>query len=432
MSLVIEGGSSIDPSDKPGLMHITSDMLDEGAGKRSAMEISGAVSDLGASLSTGTGVDASMVSLTVLKKNFSSAFSILADVVARPRFEAKEFKRASDLWRNDLKARADDPSKVARVVNAAVLYGPGTPYGHPSDGLLEGAEKIDLATVKKFYAENFRPDRAVLVVAGDITRGEVEAAVAADLASWKAPKGAAKQGPNSSMLAPRKAADRPKIVLVDRPKAPQSVIAVIREGVTASEPDAIRIDLVNTPLGGSFTSRLNQNLREEKHWAYGARTAFLSTRGKGAFWALASVETSATGPALKETLRELEKMAKEGPTAEEVDKAKAQDRADMLKTFETISETADRLAMLARLGLPPMYDAEATRVRQSQKVEEVAALAKAQVDPASATVIVVGPKDAVWADLVGLGLGEPALWDAEGKPVVAAAKAEAKPKGKAK
>lgn len=435
MSLVIEGGSSIDPSDKPGLMHITTDMLDEGAGKRSAIEISGAVSDLGASLSIHTGVDASTLSVTVLKKNFSPAFSILADVVARPKFDAKEFKRVSELWRNDLKSRPDEPSRVARVVNAAVLYGPGTPYGHPSDGLLEAAEKIDLTTIKKFYAENIRPDRAVLVVAGDITRSEVEAAIDADLGSWKAPKAPAKKDPKVTIPGPRKAADRPKIVLVDRPKAPQSVIAVVREGLMASEPDAIRIDLVNTPLGGSFTSRLNQNLREEKHWAYGARTAFLGTRGKGAFWALASVETPATGPALKETLRELEKMAKEGPTAEEVEKAKAQDRADMLKTFETISDTADRLASLAQLGLPPTYDAEATRVRQSQKVEEVAALAKAQVDPASATIIVVGPKEAIWSDLMALGLGEPALWDAEGKPVVATAAAKAeepkdKPKGK--
>lgn len=437
MSLVVAGGSSIDPADKPGLMHITTDMLDEGAGKRSAIEISAAVADLGASMGLGTGVDASSLSLTVLKKNFSAAFSIFADVVVRPQFDAKEFKRVSELWRNDLKSRPDEPSRVARVVNAAVLYGPGTPYGHPSDGLFEAAEKIDLSAVKQFYTENFRPDRSVLVVAGDITRAELTTAIDANLGAWKAPAGAAKKPTKVDALAPRPAAERPKIVLVDRPKAPQSVIAIIRDGVMASEPDAIRMDLVNTPLGGSFTSRLNQNLREEKHWAYGAASFFLATRGKGGFWAMASVETPATGPALKEALRELDKMAKEGPTAEELDKAKAQDQADLLRTFETISETADRLAVLARLSLPPTYDADASLARQAVKLPEVAALAKAHVDPASATIVVVGPKEAVWKDLLALGLGEPALWDAEGRPVVADAtkkddvkKDALKPKGK--
>jgi predicted Zn-dependent peptidase len=383
------------------------------------------VSELGASLGISAGVDATTVSLTVLKKNFGKAFSIFADVVVRPQLEASDFKRVSDLWRNDLKSRADEPSRVAQVVNAAVLYGPGTPYGHPSDGLMEAAEKIDLSMVKKFYAETFRPDRAVLVVAGDITRAELTVAIDADLGSWKAPKSAAKKPTKEALPAPRPASERPKIVLVDRPKAPQSVIAIIREGVMASEPDAIRIDLVNTPLGGSFTSRLNQNLREEKHWAYGAGSYFLGTRGKGAFWAMASVETAATGPALKEALRELEKMAKEGPTAEELDKAKAQDRADLLSNFETISSTANRLSMLARLGLPPTYDADAGLSKQSQTLADVASLAKAHVDPASATIVVVGPKEAVWKDLLGLGLGEPAMWDAEGKPVVAGPPAKA-------
>ena len=435
-ALVLVGGSSADPTDKPGLMHIMTDMLDEGAGKRSAIEISGAMSDLGSAIGLRTGIDASTVSMTVLKKNFGAAFSIFADVVTRPQFDAKEFKRVSDLWRNDLKARPDEPSRVAQVVNAAVLYGPGTPYGHPSDGFFDTAEKIELDAVKKFYAENVRPDKAVLVVAGDITREELTAAIDANLGTWKAPGGAKKPG-KPTIHEPLPAAKRPKIVLVDRPKAPQSVIAVIRDGVMASEPDAIRIDLVNTPLGGSFTSRLNQNLREEKHWAYGARSMFFGTRGKGAFWAMASVETAATGPALSETLKELDKIAKEGITADELEKAKAQDRADLVQTFETISATAGRLADLARLGLPPTYDADASLSRQSQTLADVTALAKTHLDSSTATIVVVGPKDAVWKDLVGLGRGEPVMWDPEGRPVVAGAEVKKdekkdapKPKGK--
>lgn len=418
LTLVMAGGSSVDPADKPGLMHITVDMLDEGAGARSAIEISGAIADLGASMEVHAGIDSSSASLTVLKKNIGPAIAIFSDVIMRPQFDAKEFKRVSELWQNDLKSRADEPSRVASLVNTAVLYGPGTPYGHPRDGFLDVARKIDLPTVKKFYAEQIRPERSILVVAGDITKDELVKAIEPNLAAWKASTPAPKKPEKPVVHQPKGPNERPKIVLVDRPDAPQSIITVVRDGVMASEPDAIRVDLVNTPLGAGFTSRLNQNLREEKHWAYGARSMFIEARGKGGFLASAAVETPATGPALKEMLRELEKMAAEGPTAEELEKAKAQDRADMLQTFETINGTAGRLASLARLGLPPTHDVDASLSRQSQKLVDVVALAKAHVDPGPATIVVVGPKALVWKDLVALGRGEPVLWDAEGKPVV--------------
>ncbi|HVK69374.1 MAG TPA: pitrilysin family protein [Polyangium sp.] len=427
--LVVRGGSSADPANQPGLMHITTDMLDEGAGKRSAVEVSSGINDLGATLALGTSADASVLSLTVLKNNFNAAFGIFSDVVARPHFDAKEWKRVSELWQNNLKKRSDEPMSVSRVINAAVLFGPETPYGHPADGSLEAASKLDLKAVKRFYTESFRPDRAVLVVAGDISRKEVTDIVDAQLGAWKAPP--AKAVPKQADFpGPRAASARPKLVLVDRPGAPQSVIAVVRDGVAASDPLLPRLELINTALGGSFTSRLNMNLREEHHWAYGAGSTFQESRNKGGFWAIASVETPATGVALKEMLSELSKMAASGPTAEELEKAKAQDRADLMQTYETVSGTARRLATLARLGLPPGHDSEATRARQSATLAEVTTLAKTHVDPTSATVIVVGPREAVGPQLATLGLGEPEAWDPEGKPANAAAKPEAKPADK--
>ncbi|MDI3287691.1 pitrilysin family protein [Polyangium sp. 15x6] len=428
--LVVRGGSSADPAKLPGLMHITTDMLDEGAGKRSAVEVSSGINDLGATLALGTSADASILSLTVLKNNFNAAFGIFSDVVARPHFDAKEWKRVSELWQNNLKKRSDEPMSVSRVLNAAVLFGPDTPYGHPADGSLEAATKLDLPTVKRFYTESFRPDRAVLVVAGDISRKEVTDIVDAQLGAWKAPP--AKAAPKQADLpGPRPASARPKLVLVDRPGAPQSVIAVVRDGVAANDPALPRLELINTALGGSFTSRLNMNLREEHHWAYGAGSTFQESRNKGGFWAIASVETPATGVALKEMLSELSKMAASGPTAEELEKAKAQDRADLMQTYETVSGTARRLATLARLGLSPAHDSEATRARQSATLTDVTALAKTHVDPGAATVIVVGPREAVGPQLATLGLGEPELWDPEGKPANAAAKPADQPAAKA-
>ncbi len=416
ISVAISSGSASDPKDLAGLAHITADMLDEGAGKRNAVDLSTAVNDLGATLNTGATTDGAASSPSVLKKNFTPAFALLADVVARPRFEAKEWKRVSDLWKGDLKKRADDPMSVARVVTHAVLYGADTAYGHPSDGLLASAPKIDLGAVKAFYAKSWRPDRATLVAAGDLSKDELAKAIDAAFGAWKAP--ATPPPPAPELTGVR--AERLRLVLVDRSDAPQSVITVVREGVAASDPKAPLLDLINTALGGSFTSRLNQNLREDHGWTYGARSGFAETRGQGWFSASAAVVTEQTGPSLKEMLGELGKMAESGLTEEEFGKVKAQDRADLVQTYETVNGVSARLGALAMLSLPPNFDAQASRVRQAATAQQLAALDRA-VDAKGATIVVVGPAATVVPQLAKIGLSNPEFWDPEGFPKKAAA-----------
>nr|AYM54419.1 zinc protease [Phaselicystis flava] len=414
-TIVIPVGSSSDPAQKAGLAHITADMLDEGAGKRNAVEVSTAINDLGATLATGASVDGSFASVGSLKKNFKPAFAILADVIARPRLDAREWKRVSDLWKNDLRKRSQDPALVSRVVTGAVLYGPGTPYGHPTTGLVADAANVGLGDVKSFYAGAWRPEHAILAVSGDVTKAEVMEVIEGSLGGWKAAAGAKIEAPKAQ--SPRSGA--PKLVLVDRPGAPQSVIAVVREGVAASDPRAPLLELINTALGGSFTSRLNQNLREEKGWSYGARSAFTEARGTGMFNARASVVKEQTGPSVQETLRELSQMAKEGLTEEELAKVKAQDRAELVQTYEGVQGMAQRLGALAMLALPPDFDMAASRARQQATRDRLRELAVA-VDPGAATVVVVGPKAEVLPQLTKLGLGEPEMWDPEGFPLAAA------------
>lgn len=415
VALALPWGSAADPASEAGLAHITADMLDEGAGRRDALQISSAINDLGASLGLGVRSDGSFASLTVLKKNFTPAFAILSDVIVRPRFDTKEWARVSELWQNGLKKRGDDPAQVARVASGAALYGPGSPYGHPTDGTLESAQKIKIGDVKAFYKSAWRPDRAVLVVVGDITRDEILQAINREMKDWKAPK---EPPPPEVTQASAAGWKRPRLVLVDRPGAPQSVIMVVREGVSASDRRAPLLGLINTALGGSFTSRLNQNLREEHGWSYGAASAFTESRSPGAFVARASVVTEATGPALKEMLGELAKMADSGLTQDEFAKVRAQDRADLVQTYETTGGTAQRMAVLALLGLPATFDAAATEARQKATLARLAELSAA-VDPKTATVVVVGPRDKVVPQLDALKLGEPQLWDVEGRPVQA-------------
>lgn len=411
-ALVVPAGSASDPKGKEGLASVTADMLDEAAGKRTALELSSAVADLGASLATGASTDGSFVALSVLKKNFEPAFALLSDVVARPRFDAGDFRRVAELWKNDLRQRAEDPARVSAVVTRAVVFGAGSPYAHPPEGLLASTAHVDLPAITSFYSQHWRPERAVLVIVGEVTRAEVTRAVEQGLGSWR-PRGRAAVAA-VAMLPPAPA--RPKLVLVDRPGAPQSVVAVARDGVAAEDPSAPLLDLINVALGGSFTSRLNQNLREEHGYTYGARSAFVEARRGGSFVARAAVSTPVTGAALKELLGELGTMAAEGLRPGELEKARAQARSELVRAYETINGLSRHLAGLAMVGLPASFDATAALKREAATLPELAALAP-RVDPRPATVIVVGPRAEVLEQLAPLQLGEPALWDAEGQPI---------------
>lgn len=417
VSVALPVGSADDPPGKEGLASITADMLDEGAGSRSAIDVSTALQDLGVNLSTRVSLDGTMVSLTVLKKSFGQAFGILADVIARPRFEDKEWKRVSDLWKSSLIKRADDPAGVARVIGQIAVFGRNHPYGHPTDGFLASAGNVDLAAVKAFHASRYRPEKIVLAVAGDITKDEIARAVTDAFGAWKA-SGPAPEAP-AAAAAPPKA---PALVLVDRPDAPQSVIAVARQGIVMQAPEAPLYDLINTALGGSFTSRLNQNLREDHGWTYGAGSAFSETRRGGVFTARAAVETKHTGPALDEMLKELRNMAAKGLTEDELAKVRAQDRADLVQAYESVGGIAGRYAMLSTLGLDAGYDAAASRKRQTATLADLAKIGQA-VDPTGATIIVVGPRKDVGPMLAKLG--EPVIWDTEGNPPKADAAAPA-------
>lgn len=415
LALMVPTGSADDPSDRPGLAHVTANMLDEGAGSRGALALSTAVEDLGARLSTSAALDDSLIALTVIKKHLELGFELFADVVARPRFEESEYRRVNELWQNALKRRDDDPMAVARVVRAAVLFGADSPYGHPTSGRLDVAEKLTLDEVKAFYAKHYRPDRATLVVAGDLDRAEFERLFAKHLSSWKRPS-----TPAPARAVPTPPVDaRPRLVLVDRADAPQSVLSYVAPGVRAGEASAAPLELVNTALGGSFASRLNQNLREDHHWTYGARSSFLETRGQGAFIAQAPVFVDATAPALRELINEIQRMRDGGPTDDEIERGRARDVFELMQTQETLGHFVSRLADLAALGLSPDYDSKASVARQAATRDTLAKLAREHLDPSKASIVVVGPRAVLEPQLGVLGLGEPELWSAEGSPVAA-------------
>jgi len=417
IQIVVPAGAASDPDGKGGLALATANMLDEGAGARGALDISRDIDRLGATLSTGAYADYAFASLTTLKKNLAAASAIFGDVLGKPTFSPVEWRRVHDLWENDLRARQSEPDAVANVVALRQVFGDG-PYGHPTNGTLKSAAKVALDDVKKFYAAEWRPDRATCVVAGDVNRVELDPILDQVLAAWKAPKPDPKAEAEAKAQAEAKALARAKllairvgpapagrrVVIVDRADAPQSVLALAKPGVAANDPEAPPLVRINTALGGSFTSRLNQDLREEHGWSYGAKSRFSFQRSRGIFMAQAAVHTEHTGDALKAMIADVEAIAREGLTDEEVEKTRLIARGELVDSFESVEAAARRLARNAGVGLPPDHEVKASAALDRASKEDLRKLAAKHVDPTSAVVVIVGPRTKIQPQLEKIGI----------------------------
>ncbi len=428
MTLTVPTGSASDATFKSGaggLVMMTADMLDEGAGSRGSIELSRAEDALGATIETTANPDESRVSLTVLKKNLAPAFALFSDIVARPRFDPAEWKREYDSVLNDLTERASDPEEVAKVAVRAALFGASHPYGHPVEGTLASARTWTLGDVRRVYRDVWRPDRAILVVVGDVTQAELRALVDAKegLAAWRAPKSA----PPAPLAPAAPTGPWPKLVLVDRPDAPQSVIAVARPGVAASDPAAPVAVRANVVLGGGFSSRLNTDLRDEHGYTYSASSQLGVDRGVGSFVASAAVTTEKTGEALTAMLADIAGYAQGGLTDAEVDKSRSKSRADLVELFEGVDRAAAHLALDASLGLGPDYEQVAAAKKGAATKADLDAQAKLRFDPAAAVVVVVGPRADVEPQLRALGYQDIQYRDPDGNIVKPAPLARAAP-----
>jgi zinc protease len=411
--MTVPTGASSDPAGKGGLAYVTANMLDEGAGKRGAIDLARAIDDLGARIDTDANADATFVSLAVLKGNLGDAFAIYGDVVARPRLEATEFKRVKDLWHNELLERAKEPDATARVVYRVALFGSNHPYGHPWDGTAKSAAAVGIDDVRSFYKAEWRPDRATLACAGDTTQAELEPLLQSAFGAWKAPATPAPP----PLAPPAPTAGWPQVVVVDRPDAPQVVIAVVRPGVSASSPDLAALWRVNAAIGGSFTSRLNEDLREAHGFTYGAGSRYSVSRGPGLLVSSADVVTDKTGEAVDLMLTDLHKFADGGLTDAEVDKTRSEARADLVSAYEMVERIAGHLAGDASLGLPPDFQATTAKARDAATKTDLDAIAKRLYSPDGAMLVMVGPKAKLEAVIEALHLPPPSIRDADGRVV---------------
>ncbi len=410
VTLAFNAGAFYDPKGKEGLSHITAQMLDEGAGKHDGSALAAAFESLGTSLHIEVDADAAYFSFTVLKENLAPAVALLADVIQRPRFAEKDFARAHGLWVDALKARADDADSVARVVMRKVVLATRAP-AHPWAGTLAGASKVNLADVRRHHAKFYQSSIAHFAVAGDVSSIALTHVLESTFGEWKhAPAWRAVTAGGVERAPAR-------LVVVDRPGAPQAVVGFARVGLAARDASLPGVMRANIALGGSFTSRLNQDLREKHGWTYGARSAFSVSSSPGLMVAWAAVQTDATIDASKALLADVREFAGKGLTDDEVSKTLATMNAEFVRSYSTIDAMSARLAQHAIFGKPLDADVQLLKVATSLDRSALNALAKQYFATNEGTFVIVGPLERFRARLSELGLGDPQLRDAEGEVI---------------
>jgi zinc protease len=402
--LVVDAGYAADQFASPGAASLTMDMIDEGTKTRSALEISEALDRLGANLQAGSSLDSSGVSLSALKENLDESLDIFADVLLNPTFPQADFARLQKQRMARIGQEKAQPVGIALRLLPELIFGNGHAYGNPltGSGTEAAVAKMTREDLAKFHRTWFQPGNATLIVAGDTTLAEIVPKLEAKLGAWKGDTAP----PRKNLTAvpyPKKRA----VYLVDRPDAMQSMIIAGVPAPPTNNPDEIAIEAMNTILGGSFTSRINMNLREDKHWAYGARTILYDAKGQRLFFGYAPVQSDKT----KESMIELDKelrgiLGERPPTAEELDKAQKNQTLRLPGRFETKRALETALQDIVVYGLPEdYYETYAAKVN-ALDLEKINAAAKQIVRPDQMVWIVVGDQAKIQKGIDELGFGE--------------------------
>lgn len=397
--LVARAGGDSDPAGRFGVAAMMASMMEEGAGDRDALALADAIDFLGASLTVSSGLDASTVSLGVPVARLAQALPLMADVLLRPAFAPTELERLRQQALTELLQVRDNPSALATRAFARVVFGPRHRYGTVGGtrAVLAGLTVDDLRAA---HARIFHPARSLLIVVGDVAADEVLRLLEAQFGGWR-PAGPAGDLPPAP-AAPR--TTRREIVIVDKPGAAQSQVRVGTVGVARDTPEYFPITVANTILGGSFTSRLNQNLRETHGYSYGAGSVFDMRRSAGPFFATAGVQTDKTAESVREVFNEFAAMQRPVPF-DELARARNYVALGYPSTFETTGDIAGSLASLFVYQLPDDYPSHFVSRMLAVTQPEVEAVAKQYFDASRFVVVVVGDRAAIEAPLKALNLG---------------------------
>ena len=399
VNLLVQAGSGDDPAGKFGLASLTAAMLDEGAGTRTALQIADDVEFLGADLGTSSSFDASAVRLNVPSARLAAALPIMADVALRPSFPQAELDRLRQERLTTLLQVRDDAAQVAPMAFARVVFGGTHRYGTSAMGTTATIKSFTTSDLRSFHSSMFQPASATLVVVGDVTAGTALPLLEKHFGGWK-PAGGATRSPVPQ--APQ--LSQAQVTIVDMPGAEQSQVRIGWVGVPRATADYFTLQVMNTILGGSFTSRLNQNLREKNQFTYGASSRFDMRLSAGPFFAGAGIQTDKTAEALREFFNELNGITKP-VSAQELAKAKNYVALSFPSEFETIQDLASHIEEMIVYRLPDNYFERYVANIQAVTVDAVQKAAATYIQPGRFAVVIAGDRKAIESGVQGLKLG---------------------------
>ncbi len=418
LRLITDGGALFDGPDQAGLASMTARMLLEGTPSHNALEIADAFERLAASVSPFATHDTAEVHLQVLSRNLDPSLALVADLVRNASFPPEELERVRKIWLSRLQQRGSDPHEVARLVSSRAFFGDDYAYAQPLAGFAPTIASLTAEDLHAFKTTHYRPEHTRLVIVSDLEQAALLALLESHLGDWQPDGAAAPRTAKATSPLPQ-ARREPALVLVHKAEAPQSLIRILLPGRASGDPALAGLDLINTVFGGAFTSRLMQNLREDKGYTYGARSQFNSARHDGIFVASAAVDTEATGPALKEFLYEFGRLASGDLSEAELLRAKASRSAELAQTFESQDGALATYASLASARLPAETLHGWISAAEAYDLEQINALSQEITRLDQAVIVVVGDLHAIAPQLEGLGLPTPEYRDAEGQPCAA-------------
>jgi len=415
-NLMVNAGFAADQFASPGTARLTMDMLDEGTKKMNALQISDNLAALGANLRTGSDLDFSNVSLSALKSNLDASLAIYADVILNPSFPETDFVRLQKQTLAGIQREKVTPIQMALRVFSGLLYGSEHAYGNPLTG--SGTEASVSAMTReelaKFHQTWFRPNNATLVVVGATTMDEIKPRLEKLFKDWKSAEVSQKNIGTVDFL------NKGKIYILDRPGSQQSIIFAGHVAAPKNNPDEEAIQMMNNILGGEFTSRINMNLREDKHWAYGAFSFLYAARGQRPFIAYAPVQTDKTAESMKEIARELnEVISSRPPSAEEFTKTQNNEILALPGSWETAGAVMGSVSNIVRYGLPEDYYQKYPQKIKNLQLNEIQKAAKNVVKPEELVWVIVGDRAKIEESILNTGLGQVELIDADGKTISA-------------
>ena len=401
ITLQLAGGGRLD-RDTPGLASFVATMIREGAGARDANTLQAELAFLGASLSSNADWDNTTITLRVAKRNLGPALDLMADVVLRPTFRDVNVKQQRDLRLAGILQQKDQPRALANLAFNQAIFPAGHPYNRSLGGDSLSTTKLDSATVRAFHSGAYRPMRATFTVVGDITDAEARTQLQRRFGNWTV--SGAERTPAPVLVNPVRTTAR-RVILVDKPGAAQSVVMIGVPGIERTTPDYASVMVMNTILGGSFSSRLMSNLRETKGYTYGVNSNFQWRPLPGAWIASSDVRTNVTDSSLVEFFKELNALRTTEVAADELARAKAYLGLAVPGDLESTAQIAGQITSLSAFNLPLTYLQEFVAAVEKVTAADVLRTARRLIPADNATIVVVGDLSKIRGGIEALNLG---------------------------